>query len=156
MDISGDRKLSKQEFIEGYRSISMDQSLNFLCYRCKNDPVIRNLLAPDVWSIFKFFSWTIHDHLFYLTCIEFLIIKKRILQEQSPFAYSSDTSWNRISAPLYSIISFQLNCLLIFLVYPFYAIIVFLSLLADIALSNLSAVNTLQINLKSNNFKFDS
>ncbi|CAF4715896.1 unnamed protein product, partial [Rotaria socialis] len=31
LDVSGDKKLSKEEFING----------------CKNDPVIRNLLAPS-------------------------------------------------------------------------------------------------------------
>ena len=49
LDISGDKKLSKEEFINGYVLIYYYLHIeNFHSfYRCKNDPVILNLLAPN-------------------------------------------------------------------------------------------------------------
>ena len=51
LDVGGDKKLNKQEFIAGYVI-----DFNHICFlirsffsiRCKNDPVIRRMLAPNV------------------------------------------------------------------------------------------------------------
>ncbi len=50
LDISGDKKLNKQEFIAGYEKIHSNNfhSILFFLIRCKNDPVIRRILAPNI------------------------------------------------------------------------------------------------------------
>jgi hypothetical protein len=51
LDVSGDKKLSKQEFIAGYilyNYISLFTYYIFFSIRCKTDPVIRKMLAPNV------------------------------------------------------------------------------------------------------------
>ncbi len=49
LDVGGDRKLSKQEFIAGYILLNyLSLSTYFSSFtRCKNDPVIRRILAPN-------------------------------------------------------------------------------------------------------------
>jgi hypothetical protein len=51
LDVGGDKKLNKQEFIAGYVLIHFNLILTLLLFssiRCKNDPVIRRMLAPNI------------------------------------------------------------------------------------------------------------
>jgi hypothetical protein len=50
LDVGGDKKLNKQEFIAGYvHSFKSRSHSPFLfSIRCKNDAVIRRMLAPNV------------------------------------------------------------------------------------------------------------
>jgi hypothetical protein len=50
LDVNGDRKLNKQEFIAGYilfNYIFLSILYLFLFVRCKNDDVIRKMLVPN-------------------------------------------------------------------------------------------------------------